>query len=122
MWGTALGLVTQPLAERMRHLVRRGMLMAAAVALASLAFLVALGAIFAVLEPQLGAGAAAGILAGGLAFLSLLFALFASRPTQRNRPAVRSGAGHELAGREQVYSWQLLAAAFAAGMAAGRKW
>lgn len=121
MWGIALGLIAQPLAERARRLVRRGILMAFAASFATLAFLLGLGAIFALLEPRFGPAIAAALLAGGMAFISLVLVLLASRGGRARSVTPQSPAAPQLAGQENTYSWQLLAAAFAAGIAAGRK-
>ena len=121
MWGTALGLLAQPLSQRLRRLARRGLLMALAFALAALAFLLGLCAVFAAIEPRVGPSLAAVILAGGLGVVSLVVALVASRPSRMRPPNPPDRAGG-LAPRDSIHSWQLLVAAFAAGMAAGRRW
>jgi hypothetical protein len=122
MWGTALALIAQPMAHRVRRAVRRGVVMAFAFAFAALAFLLGLGAIFALLEPRFGPATAAAILAGGMAFISLVLVLLASRDSRPRQVVPLSPTTPSLTSRENSYSWQLLAAAFAAGIAAGRKW
>jgi hypothetical protein len=124
MWRSALTLVSAPLADSVRRAVRRGMLMAAAAALACLAFLLALVAIFAFAAPLLGPAQTAAVMAGGLAVVSAFVAWLASRrPAPPALPPASAGLDPD-AGRSLLadHALHLVAFAFAAGLAAGRKW
>jgi hypothetical protein len=124
MWRSALTLVAAPLADRVRRAVRRGMLLAAAVALGCVAFMLALVAIFAYAAPLFGPAQTAAVMAGGLAMVSAFIAWLASRrPPPPALPPASAGLDAD-AGRSILadHALHLVAFAFAAGLAAGRKW
>jgi hypothetical protein len=98
--------------------------MALAVALGSVAFLLALAAIFAYAAPLYGPAQTAAVMAGVLAVVSAFIAWLATR---RPPPPVLpppSAAIDPEAGRSLLadHALHLVALAFAAGLAAGRKW
>lgn len=124
----ALELASSRLAYRARRVMRCGILMVLAAVLATIAFLFLLAGAYALLLPKVGQSNAAFILAGALAFASLLTGFWASRSVSRRKQATEgktappATAAQKRVVPQHADTMSLLVAAFAAGMAAGRKW